>query len=94
MTLQELIEKGFIIKIETDGTSIGDGYKIYVKLLNYSIGSVVIDVGIDETLDDAIVLINKMVEVDLEIKNNKSQNIQFVFAHDPNKVISIIKEEK
>lgn len=80
MTLQELIENGFITKIETESTSIGNGYKIYVSLLNYSIGSVVISVGVEETLDDAIVLINKMVEVDFELHTNnnskcKSQNI-------------------
>lgn len=80
MTLQELIENGFITKIETESTSIGNGYKVYVKLLNHSIDSVVINVGVKETLDDAIVLINKMVAVDFEIYTNnnskrKSQNI-------------------
>lgn len=72
MNLQELIEKGIVTKIETDETHLGDGYKIYVHLHNYSIGSVIIDIGIDEYLTDAITLINKMVEVDEEITKKKA----------------------
>ena len=70
--LQELVEKGYVEKIETESTHIGVGYKVYVKLRNYSIGKVIIDVGIDEYLTDAITLINKMIEVDEDItKQNK-----------------------
>ncbi len=71
MTLQELIEKGIITKIETDETHLGDGYTVYVHLHNFSIGSVTIDVGIDETLDDAVTLINRMVKTDEEITKKK-----------------------
>jgi len=70
--LQELFENGYIEKIEIEDTHLGRGYNISVKLRNYSIYSVSISVGIDESLDDAIVLINKMIEVDDEIaKQNK-----------------------
>lgn len=69
--LQELIENGYVEKVETESTNLGDGYKIYVKLHNYSIGNVIVDVGIDENLSDAITLINKMIEVDDEISKNK-----------------------
>ena len=69
-TLQELIEKGYIDSITTDGTHLGDGYTIIVKLSRYSIGRITIDVGVDEYLDDAVVLINHIVEVQEEL--NKS----------------------
>jgi len=59
--LQELIEKGYIDSIKTDSTHLGDGYDIVVKLHRYSIVKVTVEVGIDETLDDAITLINDMV---------------------------------
>ena len=69
--LQELVEHGIVQKIETESTHIGAGYKLYVKLHNYSIGYITVDVGIDEYLTDAITLINKMVEVDEEISKTK-----------------------
>ena len=69
--LQELIEHGYVEKIETESTCVGSGYKVYVKLHNYSIGRVIIDVGIDERLDDAVLLINKMIEVDEELDNTR-----------------------
>lgn len=71
LNLQELIENGYIEKIETESTHIGAGYNIYVKLHNYSIGSITIGVGIDENLSDAIILINKMIEVDEEISKKE-----------------------
>ena len=61
-TLQELIEKGYVDSITTDGTHLGDGYTIVVKLSRYSIGRITIDVGIDEYLDDAVSLINSIVD--------------------------------
>ena len=71
LTLQELIERGYVDKIKTESTCIGSGYKLYVKLHNYSIGRVTVDVGIDERLDDAILLINKMIEVDEELSKTR-----------------------
>lgn len=68
LTLQELIEHGYVEKIETESTCVGSGHKVYVKLHSYSIGKVTIDVGIDEYLTNAITLINKMIEVDEEIR--------------------------
>lgn len=67
MNLQELVEHGYVEKIETESTCVGSGYKLYIKLHNYSIGRVTVDVGIDECLDDAILLINKMINVDKEL---------------------------
>ena len=69
--LQELVERGYVEKLETEATHLGAGYKLYVKLHNYSIGRVTVDVGIDEYLTDAITLINKMIEVDEEITKTK-----------------------
>ncbi len=71
MNLQELIEHGYVEKVETESTYLGAGYKVYVKLHNYSIGRITIDIGIDENLSDAIILINKIIEVDEEIGKNK-----------------------
>lgn len=62
-SLQELIEHGYVDSITTDGTHLGDGYTIVVKLSRYSIGRITIDVGIDEYLDDAVVLINSIIDV-------------------------------
>ena len=62
-TLQELIEKGYIDSITTDGTHLGDGYTIVVKLSRYSIGKITIEVGIDEYLDDAVTLINGIIDI-------------------------------
>jgi len=69
--LQELVERGYVEKLETEATHLGAGYKLYVKLHNYSISRVTVDVGIDEYLTDAITLINKMIEVDEEITKTK-----------------------
>lgn len=69
--LQELIEHGYVEKVETESTCVGSGYKVYVKLHNYSIGRVTVDVGIDECLDDAVLLINKMIDVDKELDNTR-----------------------
>jgi len=66
-TLQELIEKGYIDSIKTDGTHLGDGYTIVVKLSRYSIGRITIDVGIDEYLDDAVRLINGIINIQEEL---------------------------
>ena len=71
-TLQELIEKGYIDSIKTDGTHLGDGYTIVVKLSRYSIGRITIDVGIDEYLDDAVRLINGIIDIQEEL--NKEPN--------------------
>ena len=67
--LQELIEKGYIDSITTNGTHLGDSYVIVVKLSRYSIGKITIDVGIDEYLDDAVALINGII--DIQEKLNK-----------------------
>ena len=62
MTLQELIEKGYIEKIEQEATFVGTAYDITVNLHRYSISSLVVKTGIDESLDEAVALINSMVE--------------------------------
>lgn len=62
-SLQELIEHGYVDSITTNGTHLGDGYVIVVKLSRYSIGKITIDVGIDEYLDDAVTLINSIIDV-------------------------------
>ena len=66
-TLQELIEKGYIDSIKTDGTHLGDGYTIVVKLSRYYIGRITINVGIDEYLDDAVRLINGIIDIQEEL---------------------------
>lgn len=68
-SLQELIEHGYVDSITTEGTHLGDSYKIVVKLSRYSIGKITIDVGIDERLDDAVTLINGII--DIQDKLNK-----------------------
>ena len=62
-SLQELIEHGYVDSITTNGTHLGDGYTIVVKLSRYSIGKITIDVGIDEYLDDAVTLINGIIDI-------------------------------
>jgi CYTH domain-containing protein len=64
MSLQELVEKGYVQSIQTESTCLGDGYTIKVQLRHYSIRHVTIDVTVDETLTDAIGLINAMIEFD------------------------------
>ena len=66
-TLQELIEHGYVDSIKTDGTHLGDGYTIVVKLSRYSIGRITIDVDIDEYLDDAVRLINGIIDIQEEL---------------------------
>ena len=71
MSLQELIEKGYVQSIQTDSTSVGDGYDINVKLRHYSVHNVTISVGIDESLTDAVALINTMIEFDNNLPNTR-----------------------
>lgn len=72
--LQELFEHGYVEKVESEPTHLGSGYKIRVKLHNYSIGGITIDVGIDEGLSDAVALINEVIEVDDSIvASNKNK---------------------
>ena len=66
-TLQELIEKGYIDSVITNGTPVGDSYTIIVKLSRYSISKITIDIGIDEYLDDAVRLINGIVDFQEEL---------------------------
>lgn len=68
MSLQELIEKGYVQSIQTDSTPLGDGYDIKVQLSHDSVRHVTISVGIDEDLTDAVALINTMVEFDYNLK--------------------------
>ena len=69
-SLQELIEHGYVDSIKTDGTHLGDGYTIVVKLSRYSIGRITIDVGIDEYLDDAVALINGIIDIQESLNKN------------------------
>ena len=72
--LQELVEKGYIDSITTNGTHLGDGYTIVIKLSRYSIGKITIDVGIDEYLDDAVTLINGIIDIQEKLNaENKSR---------------------
>ncbi len=75
-TLQELIEKGYIDSIKTDGTHLGDGYTIVVKLSRYSIGRITIDVGIDEYLDDAVRLINGIIDIQEELNKEPKRKAE------------------
>lgn len=75
-TLQELIEKGYVDSIKTDGTHLGDGYTIVVKLSRYSIGRITIDVGIDEYLDDAVRLINGIIDIQEELNKEPKKNTE------------------
>lgn len=73
LSLQELIENGYVRRIETESTHIGAGYIIETKLHNYSIGEVTIRVGIDEYLNDAVTLINDMIDTDERITKKHSE---------------------
>lgn len=73
-TLQELIEKGYIDSITTTGTEVGDAYTIVVKLSRYSIGKITIEVGIDEYLDDAVTLINGIINIQESLSNTAREN--------------------
>jgi hypothetical protein len=95
LTLQELIEKGYIDSIKTDGTHLGDGYTIVVKLSRYSIGRITIDVGIDEYLDDAVALINGIIDIQEELNKNNKPKEKAPIRHvtDPEELKKIFKED-
>ena len=101
LTLQELIEKGYIDSITTNGTHLGDGYTIVVKLSRYSIGKITIDVGIDEYLDDAVKLINGIIDIQEELNKETKPKEKPIIRHvtDPDEIKEIlsgteIKDEK
>lgn len=75
-SLQELIEHGYVDSIKTDGTHLGDGYTIVVKLSRYSIGRITIDVGIDEYLDDAVRLINGIIDIQEELNKEPKKKVE------------------
>lgn len=91
-TLQELIEKGYIDSIKTDGTHLGDGYTIVVKLSRYSIGRITIDVGIDEYLDDAVRLINGIIDIQEELNREAKPKEKPAVRHvtDPDEIKEIL----
>ena len=61
LSLQELIEKDYITNIKSESDYIGTSYEITINLKRFSVYKVVLSVGNDETLDDAVELINCMV---------------------------------
>ena len=92
LTLQELIEKGYVDSITTDGTHLGDGYTIVVKLSRYSIGRITIDVGIDEYLDDAVTLINGIIDIQENLNKNAKPKEKPTVRHvtDPDELKEIL----
>ena len=94
-SLQELIEHGYVDSIVTNGTHIGDGYTIVVKLSRYSIGKITIDVGIDEYLDDAVKLINGIIGIQESLdKEPKPKQRPTIERGTPEDLIKLMEDVK
>jgi hypothetical protein len=91
-SLQELIEHGYVDSITTDGTHLGDGYTIVVKLSRYSIGKITINVGIDEYLDDAVTLINGIIDIQESLNKEAKPEEKPTIRHvtDPDEIKEIL----
>lgn len=91
-SLQELIEHGYVDSIITDGTHLGDGYTIVVKLSRYSIGKITINVGIDEYLDDAVTLINGIINIQENLNKEAKPKEKPTIRHvtDPDEIKEIL----